>query len=166
MVWVPPNFNAGQYPPASDLEYAFDQIADLTHPGWTDWSSTFVLDALSVTPTKGNSTYMARYRKVPDGDVVDFEFYILIGSTFSAGSGVYEFPVPHAPSSGAILCALGPGYIFDSGTANRTGVMRFAPGGYLEWYLNGATAAITHTGSGTAWATGDIITGSIRYEPA
>lgn len=166
MVWVPPNFNAGQYPPASDVEYITDQVEDLTHPGWVDVSSTFVLGAVSVAPTKGNSTYLVRYRRVPEGDVVDFELYILIGSTFAAGSGVYQFPVPVAPSASAILCALGPGYIFDNGTANRTGVFRFAPGGFLEWYLNGATAAITHAGSGTAWATGDIITGSIRYEPA
>lgn len=166
MVWAPPNTNAGQYPPASDLEYGWDQVADLTHPGWVDWSSSFVLGAVTTPPTKGNSTYLVRYRRSPDADVVDFEFYILIGSTFSAGNGVYQFPVAVAPSASAILCCIGGGYIFDNGTANRTGALRFAPGGFIEFYLNGATAAITHAGSGTAWATGDIISGSIRYEPA
>lgn len=141
------------------------QITSLTDPGWTT-DSAFTLNALSVNPTQGNSTYLGRYRRPSEGDDIQYEFYILIGSTFSAGSGVYRFPVPFAASASAILCATGSGYIFDNGTANRTGILRFEASTYFNFFINAAASAITHTGSGTAWATGDIISGSIRYEPA
>jgi hypothetical protein len=149
-----------------ERETILDQVESLTSPGWTDYSASWSLQALSVNPTKGNSTYNAYYRRPTSGDAIDFEFYILIGSTFAAGSGVYRFPVPFNASAGSILRTTGSGYIFDNGTANRTGILRFEAAGYFNFFINGGASAITHTGSGTAWATSDIIAGSIRYEPA
>lgn len=151
---------------AEDLLPWSDQINSLTAPGWTDWSATFALQAVTTNPTKGNSTYTATYRRPSGSDVVDFEWYILIGSTFSAGNGVYRFTVPFNAHATSILTSVGNGYILDTGTANRQGVVRFEAAGYVNLFLNGATSAITHAGSGTAWATGDIISGSIRYRPA
>lgn len=141
------------------------QITQLTSPGWTV-DSAFTLQALSVNPTQGNSIYSGAYRRPANGDDIQYDFYILIGSTFSAGSGVYRFPVPFAASARSILASTGSAYIFDNGTANRTGILRFEASGYTNLFINGGSSAITHTGSGTAWATSDIIAGSIRYEPA
>jgi hypothetical protein len=169
MTWTdrPADWDApGHLDRGDEKEAILDQIAGLTAPGWTDYSSSWVLDALSVTPTKGNSTYSAYYRRPSGSDAIDFEFYVLIGSTFSAGSGVYRFPVPFNASAGSILRTTGSAYIFDNGTANRTGALRFEAAGYFNLFINAAASAITHTGSGTAWATGDIIAGTIRYEPA
>lgn len=156
----------GHIPRGDEWEDLLDQVAGLTGTGWVDWSGTFSLSAVTTPPTKGNSTYTARYRRPSESDAVDFEFYILIGSTFSAGNGVYRFPVPFNASASAMLCATGTGFILDNGTANRTGILRFEAAGYFNWYLNASANAITQAGSGTAWATGDIIAGSIRYEPA
>jgi len=142
------------------------QINELTAAGWTDISGTFVLGATTTPPTKGNSTYSVFYRRVDGGDLVHVRGYILIGSTFSAGNGVYRFPVPFNASAGAILAATGSGYVFDNGTANRACAVRFGAASYLEIYNDGAANALSNTGSGTAWATGDIIQWSIAYEPA
>jgi hypothetical protein len=143
-----------------------DQINELTAPGWTDWSSTFALQASTSNPTLGNSTKAARYRRVDGADVVDFEFRIVVGSTFSAGSGSYRFTVPFNASADAILQTSGTAYVLDNGTANRHLLMRFEAAGYLNMFLNNSTGALASGGSGTAWATGDILSGTIRYEPA
>lgn len=157
-----------------ELETTLDQIASLTGSGWTDYTTTapsggqaFTLSAVTTPPTQGNSTYLARYRRASGGDLVHMEFRILIGSTFSTGSGVYRFLVPFNASANAILCTVGSGYIFDAGNVNRVGVLRFEAAGYVNWYnATPAANAIDQSGHGTAWATGDIIAGSITYEPA
>lgn len=151
---------------AEDLKAVTDQVTSEQVPGWTDWSASFVLGAVTTPPTKGNSTYSVAYRRPAGADVVDLRGYILIGSTFSAGSGVYRFPVPFNASAGAILAEVGPAHILDTGTAERTAAVKFGAAGYLEMVLNGAASGITNAGSGTAWATGDIIRWRIRYEPA
>ena len=161
-----PNLPALHKVTAAEMDAVLDQVETLTGAGWFDYSSTFTLTAVSVNPTKGNSTYLARYRQPTGSDLVQVEVCITIGSTFVAGSGVYRFSVPVNASTGSASCAVGVGWIFDSGTANRTGVVRFDAVSYVNWYLNGSTAAIDNTGSGTAWATGDKIAFSLTYEAA
>lgn len=151
---------------AEDLKAATDQITSNQAPGWTDYSASFALTAVTTNPTKGNSTYSARYRRSSGGDIIFYEGKLTIGSTFSAGSGVYRFSVPVNASATAIANVVGQAYIFDSGTANRQGTIKFEAAGYFNIYLHDSSAAITHTGSGTAWATNDTISWSIYYEPA
>lgn len=151
---------------AEDLLPLTDQVTSQQVPGWTDWSASFVLGAVTTPPTKGNSTYSVAYRRPAGGDIVDLRGYILIGSTFAAGSGVYRFPVPFNASAGAILAEVGSAHIFDNTTAERTAIVKFGAAGYLEMVLNGAASAITNAGSGTAWATGDVLRWRISYEPA
>lgn len=161
-----PNLTAGARLLGERTDAFLDQIDSLTDPGWTDYSGTFALTAVTTNPTKGNSTYLARYRRPTDCDLIDVEVSVTIGSTFSAGSGVYRFSVPFNASAGSISCATGISYIFDNGTANRIGVVRFEAAGYVNIYRNDQTTALTHAGPGTAWATGDIVTFSLAYEPA
>lgn len=155
-----------------------DQVARLTGDGWVDYTTTapsggqaFALTAVTTAPTQGNSTYVARYRRPSGGssggsDLCVVEIYILIGSTFSAGSGVYRFGLPFNASANSILAGSGNSYIFDNGTANRQAVTRCEAAGYINAYLNGSSSGITNAGSGTAWATGDIIAITHVYEPA
>lgn len=176
MSWTdrPANFGVpGHVDRSDEKEAILDQLDSLTGAGWTDYTTTapsggqaFTLSAVTTPPTQGNSTYLARYRRPAGSDLCVMEFYILVGSTFSAGSGVYRFLVPFNASANAILCATGTGFILDTGTANRTGILRFEAAGYVNWYLNASASAIANAGSGTAWATGDIIAGTIAYEPA
>lgn len=133
-------------------------------PGWVDYSSTFTLTATTTNPTKGNSTYAARYQYPTGGDLIETEIRIDIGSTFAAGSGVYRFLLPFAANTSDT--AIGAGYILDTGTANRNVVVRRETSTQVSIYLNAALTAITDAGSGTAWATGDIIQFSYRYQPA
>lgn len=133
-------------------------------PGWVDYSATFTLTATSVNPTKGNSLYVARYHLPGNGDMVHVQVRIDIGSTFSAGSGVYRFLLPFVADTADV--SIGACYILDTGTANRMAVVRRETSTHVSVYLNGALSAITEAGSGTAWATGDIIQFAFTYQSA
>lgn len=144
---------AGNTIPASDVS-----------PGWIDYSSTFTLTATTTNPTRGNSTYAARYHYPSSGDLIHVQIRIDIGSTFSAGSGVYRFLLPTSANTNDT--SIGAGYILDTGTANRSVIVRRETTTQVSIYLNGALTAITDAGSGTAWATGDIIQFAFTYQPA
>lgn len=167
-----PTFPAGHVPTADEFEQLTDQIDSLTAPGWFDYTtvapsggSAFALTATTTNPTQGNSTYSAHMRRSASGDIVFVRIYIVIGSTFSAGSGVYQLGLPYAMSSGAIG-TVGPMYILDNGTALRAGVaIQGTSTSTLQLIINGAVTGVTHS-SPQAWATGDEIRLSFAYEPA
>jgi hypothetical protein len=161
MVWTPPSITAGQYPPAADLEYAFDQIADDTAPGWTDYSSQMTVTGSTTSPTLGNSTRQASYRRVPGGDIVFFQFKLTIGSTFTAGSGDYTFSLPVSMSSPQI--ATGIATYFDSGSAFYVAnLVPISATGVIS-YRDGVGFPLGSGGPGSAWATGDYVAGFITY---
>lgn len=62
-------------------------------PVWSTYSP--VLFATGTNPTMGNSTVSGRYRV--DGKTVHVSIYIVFGSSFSAGSGLYGVTLPVAP---------------------------------------------------------------------
>jgi hypothetical protein len=133
-------------------------------PDWVDYSATFTLTATTTNPTKGNSLYVARYLYPSNGSAIDVEVRIDIGSTFAAGSGVYRFLLPFNANTNDIW--IGSGYILDTGTANRQVAVRRETTNQVALYLNGALSGLTDAGSGTAWATGDIMQFGFRYQPA
>lgn len=143
------SFSAGQVPTAS-------QIPDGT---WIDYSSSFTLTASTTNPTKGNSSYEARYTKM--GRLVVCQFRILIGSTFSAGSGVYQFSLPVTALNNH---AVGNGTIVDAGTAVRAGasLVQYGSSMTLVQMVLG-TSQVTNS-SPQAWASGDAINGTYIYE--
>lgn len=162
MTWsTKPTWKAGVYPDGAELEAVVDQIADLTAAGWTDYSASMTITGATTSPTLGNSTLQAFYRSAPGTDVVDFVFKLTIGSTFSAGSGIYTFSTPVSMLSPQIFC--GTATYFDGGTAFRTANLIAVSATGLLTYQDGSGAALGSGGPGTAWATGDYVAGQIRY---
>ena len=154
---VPATLPAGHVVTPTEFQGVLDPLLVLTS-AWTDYSSTFTITASTTNPTKGNSTYNAKYLKI--GRTVLVCITVTIGSTFSRGSGYYGFSVPYAPVigwSGVV------GHVVDSGTAER-GPMggRFAGATILG--ISGTTL-ISDTSPQT-WATGDIIAFTAVYEAA
>lgn len=156
---------AGSRMTAAKINELVNQVNSLTDPDWTDYSASFVLSASTTPPTKGNSTYSARYRRPAGCDLIHYEGKLTIGSTFVAGSGVYRFSLPVNATTLAINNAVGQGYIFDNGTANRQTTLKIEAATYFVMYQHDSASAVTNAGSGTAWATGDTISWSLYYEP-
>ncbi|MER7002201.1 hypothetical protein ABT297_04020 [Dactylosporangium sp. NPDC000555] len=162
-----PVLPAGHVVTAAELKQITDQIDSLTAPGWTPYGTAGTIIGASVTnPALGNSTWAARYRRAAGSDIVFCEGRIAIGSTFAPGNGVYRFAVPFNASSSAVANVVGQGFIFDAGTANRQGTIRFESAGFFNIYLHDSFSGVTNAGSGTAWATNDVIAWSLAYQPA
>lgn len=167
-----PVFAAGHVPTADEFEQITDQIDSLTAPGWFDYTtvapsggSAFTLTATTTNPTQGNSVYSAHMRRSASSDLVIVRIYIVIGSTFSGGSGVYQFGLPYAMASTS-LGTCGPAYILDTGTALRTGiVIQGSSTSTLQIARDGAVTGVSHNSPQT-WAAGDEIRMSFVYEPA
>lgn len=143
-----------------------DDINVILQPGWTDYSAAFVLAASGSAPTKGATTYFARYRRVPDADSVFVQIKVTIGAGFAPGSGNFWFPLPASlpVSGGAASGFLGPVYILDAGTRHYTAIARPVSTTHLEVYRDDNASGI---GSGVpvVWATGDIIDICFEYQP-
>lgn len=158
-----PTFGAGEELPAGDLQTLADVASALTGV-WTDWSSSFTITGSSSNPTKGNSTYTAKYVRL--GKLVIFKFKVVIGSSFSAGSGTYGFAVPIAANTDQL--SVGSVWVNDSGTAILGGVCTFDSNvfGANAFLQNNTGGALGSGGPGTAWATNDRVMGSLIYETA
>lgn len=132
--------------------------------GWTDFSASLAITSQSSTdPTKGNSAYKAKYQFV--GKIVHYAFQVIIGSTFSAGSGAYRFNLPVSPNT-TLGPNIGSAYVNDVSTARYVGFCHlYSQTGFVEIFIaNGTSTAIGSGGPGAAWATGDIIEAQITYE--
>jgi hypothetical protein len=156
-----PTYAAGDEVKASNMQIESAIETALTG-AWTDWSASLTITASPTPPTKGDSTYSARYARL--SKLVIFQFKVTIGSTFVAGSGTYIFGIPY-PAHAADE-QVGAAYMLDSGTANRIGVCAIVGTGGLSVFRDGLATALSDTGPGTAWAAGDQVRCSIIYEAA
>src|SRR5689334_12158157 len=118
-----------------------DIATALTSP-WVDWSSSFTITASPTPPTQGASTYTARYTRT--GKLIFYQFKVVIGAGFAAGSGTYIFGIPFAGH--AADEQVGAAYMLDSGTANRTGVCAISGTGGLSVFRDGLATALSDTG--------------------
>jgi hypothetical protein len=155
-----PSHAAGAKSKASKLQTIDDILTALTG-SWTDFSASFTITASVTPPTKGNSTYTAAYVQV--GKTVDYTFSVTVGSTFVAGSGDYRFLLPVTAVMGSCI---GVVRILDSGTSYYVAALTMQNSTHLEAVKDGSATLVGSAGPGTAWATGDIIRGQIRYEAA
>jgi hypothetical protein len=130
----------------------------------TTWQTyTPTLTATPTPPTKGNSVYTGRYAYLT-AKTIAVEANFVMGTTFSAGNGVYIMSVPVAPSAGAVAHSVGSMYLFDNGVANRTGIVSFADTTGVYGFINGASTPVAH--STQTWGSADFIRMSIVYEVA
>lgn len=169
-------FSAGQKVFASDLQDMVDQIDSLTAPGWTNYTtvapsggSAFALTASTTNPTQGNSTYLAEFRRPASCDLIEVRIRIVIGSTFSVGSGNYRFGLPFTATTNSGNVDVGSLWINDSGTALRAGwvsldnITTYA----TCWVDNGTSAVGVLTQAfPQTWATNDVLKLRFSYEPA
>lgn len=115
---------------------------------------TPVLTATTTNPTLGNSTLSGIYCQI--GNLVFFEIALTVGSTFSVGSGTYEFSLPVAAGVTNIL-PIGDGQATGSGRSFQAQLFNSASVCRLIQTSDGATA-LSNTGPyGTAWASGNIL---------
>lgn len=129
---------------------------------WTSFSGTFTLTASSVNPSLGNSTVTARQRTI--GKTVDIDITIVIGSTFSAGTGDYRFSIPvtlRSSTQGAGAC-----YVQDLGTAHKGGGTVFPQSTTTLQVANPSGSNLIGAAAPQVWATGDVILLSFRGELA
>jgi hypothetical protein len=158
-----PTFTAGQPVLGSDLATMAGYLSALSG-SMTDWSSSFSIGATTTAPTKGNSTYVARYNRA--GKLLLFQFKVTIGSSFSAGSGTYLFALPYAARVMAEQSS--SAYVLDSGTANYPAVVTISDSSTsaVSLFLQGSSAALGSAGPGSAWNAGDQARASMLLELA
>jgi len=76
---------------------------------WQNYTMT--MSSTGTAMSIGNSTVVSRYLRL--GQLVIVKVNVTIGTTFTAGTGVYLFSLPFAP----VDVPIGSGYLFDTGTA-------------------------------------------------
>lgn len=134
------------------------------------WASvTPTLTASSSDPTIGNSTISGWWTRV--GKTVTYRARLVIGSTFSVGSGSYRFSLPVAAGSNQALNSspMVSGVIVDV-SAPETGLIcggKLITTTTLEVFAAKA-GSISNLQSAYpfAWATGDTIEFTVIYEGA
>lgn len=153
---------------------ADDVDADVTATwgaSWTDYSSSLSITGSTTSPTKGNSTYSARYIHLTES-TVRYVVSVTIGSSFSVGSGVYFFSMPVTPADSEGYGALGSCFLFPgSGSKEYVGTARISTSKVVLYApaQDGTTTAshvinAAQVSSTFGWTTDGKIKFSIDYE--
>ena len=161
-----------RYPESTDHTRIWEHIentandvdADVTATwgaGWTDYSSSFALTGQTTSPTKGNSTYGARYRRTSLHSIL-YTGRLQLGSTFSAGTGLVFLSVPVTAADAAGFGACGAWYAIDATHANYGGVINFTDASHLVMFRSGDLTGVSF--STWTWNSGDELRWSIEYE--
>ena len=145
-------------PTAADIQ----SWIDFGNAEWTDYGTdTTILTATTSNPTKGNSTWVARY--VQYNRTVHMTLQYSVGSTFSAGSGTYVFLLPVAANTTAPI--VGSVFINEVGVSVRVGAaVTFGSTG-LNVYWDGG-GPVSSSGLSTSWTNGDYVKISLTYQAA
>jgi len=165
MAWTAPRtWVAGETVTAAQMNtHIRDNLLDAfpnTPDAWTIYSP--VLTA-TTNPTLGNSTLTGSYMVI--GNTVHFRFRLTIGSTFSAGSGTYQFTLPLPTSANVTVNdTAGTGAVND--TLRRPVIATVLDTTHVILVRCATEAVITNAGVGAAFATGNTITVSGTYEHA
>lgn len=147
-------------PPAGN--YAIARVASDDSSAWVDYEAE--LTASISDPNLGADGYIrGRWVEIAPRTVaveVDISF---AGAGVSAGSGQYFINTPFMITSRSLTGAVGAVYMFDSGTANRAGIVAVASSGDAYFMINTPNGDI---GSSTpqTWAAGDALRLSIIHE--
>lgn len=118
----------------------------------------------TTNPTLGNSHLYASFNAF--GNTVDMKFKLLVGGTWSSGSGVYSLTVPFPikldadGNSGNV----GQFWINDSGVSLRSGILMVASATTIQGLIGATNAQVASTTQ--TWNNPDSWSGSISYERA
>lgn len=144
-----------------EYEAVLDQIDALTETDWVDYSTDFTIGATTTAPTIGNSTTAAYYHRIPGSNIVALKVRFTVGSTFTAGSGNYDWGLPPLLPESAPFIETGWSAISDTGTAVRVCAVISNSANDLLIFRNDQGNPVGSGGPGTAWATGDWV--QFRY---
>jgi hypothetical protein len=165
-----PDLYAGAYPTGAQLEAILDQIASLTDPGWTDWSSSLAWTASGTAPALGDATRSAEYRRAAGSDMVDLIWKITFGGTSTFGTGVYFFSLPFTAHANYRVTAVGTALATDTGVAEYAGVVKIESGGTTMRIMPASNSGDSVSAWGQTapftFASGDVIGGTLRYRVA
>ena len=147
-------------PPAGN--YAIARVASDGATAWVDYEAE--LTATVSNPNLGADGYIrGRWVEIAPRTVaveVDISF---AGAGVSAGSGQYFVGTPFQVASRSLTAAVGALYMFDSGTANRAGIVAVATSGDVYFMINTPNGDVGATVPQT-WAAGDAMRLSIIHE--
>lgn len=133
--------------------------ADLNGP-WITYTPSLV--SSGTQPTLGNSTLTGRYREWDK--TLDVMISLQIGSSFSAGTGTYEFTLPIGFTALSHRRTIGSAYVFDTSVpAHYSGVSVLKSNGTnILSFLN--TTQLAASAGPITWAAGDEIRLGLRTE--
>ena len=128
------------------------------------WASyTPVWTAAGTAISEVNATISGKHRTV--GKTVDFRIFIIMGSSTTYGTSVYNFTLPSTPTlasweaiDGSVVCT-------DTSASDRYGLLPLYSGGGKVTCVNGSASRISNTVPFT-WANGDQLSISGSYEIA
>jgi hypothetical protein len=134
---------------------------------WTSFGSGSSWTATTTNPTLGNGTWVGHYRQLDK--TVDFWIRITVGSTTTAGSGIYQVTLPVTPIAGH-PCRFGVAFSDASASATYFGMTAFVSGAKVNllYHSSAAGGALGAVGNTTpaAPATGDTYDVWGSYEAA
>lgn len=153
-----------------ELEYTTDGTTFRTVPagGSGPWSTyTPTLTAVTTSPTLGSgAVQLGKYVQV--GRTVDVQFNITFGSSgAAAGSGVYLVSLPvNMGITDMAGTPVGTVWLYDaSSLTSAVGVAYLYSTSQVQMRVDGVAGAVAHAVP-WAWATGDAVRGTLRYEAA
>jgi len=131
-------------------------------PDWFNYSATWS-SASNPQPAIGNGTYLGKWKAT--AKQIDFQIYMLAGSTTTFGTGQWYFLIPVDAVNSNTGYEIGPVYALDAGTVNYFGFWYLSSGANLISCLRDNTAAPFNPSAPQTWAVNDILSikGAYQY---
>lgn len=160
MAWpsTVPSFTAGAVLAASKLNDIRDALSTLGD-AWTTYVPTWSSSGTAIS--LGNASITGRYRAV--GKTIDFRILLVMGSSTTYGTGVYNFSLPFTPTALTSWEALGSCVATDSSASDRYGLTALYAGGSNVSAVGGAAGRLGQLVPFT-WASTDRLSITGRFE--
>lgn len=151
--------------PLADIALAVRTVVGEVGDPWISYAGTFTFTGTTTNPTLGNSTVVAKYRRI--GKTVHVRIKIIVGSTFAAGSGNYRFSLPFAMHADmGAWDVIGHGSLQDASVPARYGRHVAHSGASTVVMLIDDSGAQVTSASPFAPAAGDVYFLAFTYEAA
>jgi uncharacterized membrane protein len=137
----------------------YDRWVDVAST-WTNWTPTWT-SATSGTPSVGNGTLLAAYKRPDTSKTVYFRLRLIAGSTTGYGTGAWSFTLPSGLNATSFQSC--SGFLFDTSSTSRYAVAGYLTGNAINRVAYTATVGISN-GAPFTWATGDFLLLNGSYE--